>query len=342
MPTIQALKDQLNNLAKDLDFAQDQGRAFFTKKAEVAEKNVEIAEALEMEILLTTPDADLEYFKKVREVNYHYFRAFELNYHSKAEEKLFPLQRASYGTDITFEQENRKGVKELTPEELFQQGLAYRSGIGVTQNFIRARGKFETAAKCGYSAAYVFTGYCYYSGAGLPDKDLPRAKVAFLYGAFFGLLDFSEDSDQVTYMHRGVQCQAFPVELQPVHFTGYAIAQTEVGRIYEELDNLPPVALIFFEKASAQGDAIAQYLIGCGLLSGKYIAYRMRDACSDVPPSYALQDGVPEGAQVLESAPEALRLLERAAWQGYALAQCKLRNFNASSNEPAPAPGGPG
>ena len=59
----------------------------------------------------------------------------------------------------------------MTPEDMYQRGLAYYKGDGVEQSYELALQWFQKAADLGYDMAMYYLGVMYENGRGVPQDD---------------------------------------------------------------------------------------------------------------------------------------------------------------------------
>ena len=214
---------------------------------------------------------------------------------------FLPSGHASASPPIDISAEELQTLEQAAQGDAEAQdslGVLYAKGLGVPQNYAKARQWFEKAAVQGDAEAQYNLGFLYHKGQGVPRDDV-KARQWWEKAAA----------------------------------QGYAWAQNNLGMLYRDGLGVPQdyaKARQWFEKAAAQGDAQAQTNLGWLYAQGQgvpriNVAPVVLECCR---PRACAGAGEPRGVSQRAGCPQdymkAREWYEQAAIQGYAIAQYEL------------------
>jgi TPR repeat protein len=227
-------------------------------------------------------------------------RGLDARYHSEKAvgyNLIAPKPRIISGNDTYFGPAANQGIAAAKQK----LGFLYEEGLGVTQDYDKARGYYELAAKQGLAAAQYNLGYMYDEGLGV-TQDYDKARHYYELAAKQGL----------------------------------AAAQYNLGYMYDEglgVTTDDDKAREYFELAAKQGLAGAQnrlgymYQNGLGVTQDYYKARHYYELAADqghATAQYGLGWMYYSGCGVTQSFNKARHYYELAAKQGHAAAQYNL------------------
>ena len=191
--------------------------------------------------------------------------------------------------------------KAEDPVDLFNRGVAYANGDGVTEDLAEAVKCYRKAADLGYSDAMNNLGLCYEKGEGV-----------------------SLDYVQAVSWYRKAADQ------------GSAVAQCNLGLAYVSgvgISKNLETAMVWFRNSATQGYSKAQYMLGLGFAGGEGVSKDMAEAVKwyrkaaeqgDAAAQMNLGNCYWKGEGVTEDEKEAVKWFRMAAEQGDPPAETSL------------------
>ena len=257
---------------------------------------------------------------------------------------------------------------ELSPEELYRKGLAYKYGDGVSKNLQKSVVYIEKAAEQGHAEAQFLLGKCYASGQGVSHLDyqkaiqwLEKAKQQGHIRAKEYLTEVKVDAEisdlrpEMIY-HKGIaykygdgvpkNLQKSVAYIEKAAKQGYMDAQVWIGKCYALGIDVPKnyrKATEWYQKAAVQGCAEAQirlgefYEAGYGVTKDYQKAnewYRKAAKQGNAEAQFHLGKCYATSRGVLQDYEKAIKYLEKAASQGHAEAKEYLEKVKIARLSP--------
>ena len=173
-------------------------------------------------------------------------------------------------------------------------GWMYYNGVGVAQDYFKAREWYEKAAALGFAPSQYYLGTMYENGVGVPEKDMTKAYQWYEKAAAQG---YAKAQDSLGWMY----------------VTGQGVSQ-ELGQDIAKDD---AKALALFEKAAAQNDFDMQ----------NYTYNNSVDAYNHLGWMYAT------GRGVKQDIPQAMAWYEKAKEYGHWIAKLNLMRLQVNSQD---------